>query len=58
MSMLHILLENKVLRNLSRKLFCFFTEKRKLAVNIDGDRPNSDYTKISVTEKSYDFVTF
>ncbi|RKU28715.1 hypothetical protein C6497_08120 [Candidatus Poribacteria bacterium] len=29
-----------------------------MPVNIDGDRPNSDYTKIGVTEKSYDFVTF
>ncbi|RKU29477.1 hypothetical protein C6497_06095 [Candidatus Poribacteria bacterium] len=58
MSMSHILLENKVLRNLSRVLFYFFTEKRKLAVNIDKDRPNSDYNKFGVTEKSYDFVTF
>ncbi|RKU28658.1 hypothetical protein C6497_07810 [Candidatus Poribacteria bacterium] len=47
-----------MLRNLSRKLFYSFIENRKLAVNIDGDRPNSDYTKIGVTEKSYDFVTF
>ncbi|RKU24660.1 hypothetical protein C6497_17760 [Candidatus Poribacteria bacterium] len=52
------LIRNKMLRNLSRELFYFFTEKRKLAVNIDGDRPNSDYTKIGVTEKCYDFVTF
>ncbi|RKU28330.1 hypothetical protein C6497_08915 [Candidatus Poribacteria bacterium] len=29
-----------------------------MAVNIDVDRPNSHYTKIGVTEKSYDFVTF
>ncbi|RKU28388.1 hypothetical protein C6497_09205 [Candidatus Poribacteria bacterium] len=47
-----------MLRNQSRDLFYFFIEIRKLAVNIDRDRPNSDYTKIRVTEKSYDFVTF
>ncbi|RKU27342.1 hypothetical protein C6497_11370 [Candidatus Poribacteria bacterium] len=45
-------------RNLSRELFYFFTEIRKLAVSIDRDRHNSDYKKIGVTEKSYDFVTF
>ena len=45
-------------RNPPNELFYFFIENHKLPVNIDGDRPNSDYTKIGVTEKSYDFVTF
>ncbi|RKU29236.1 hypothetical protein C6497_06615 [Candidatus Poribacteria bacterium] len=45
-------------RNSSRTLFYFLLQIRKLALNIGGYLPNSDYTKITVTEKSYDFVTF
>ncbi|RKU27412.1 hypothetical protein C6497_11740 [Candidatus Poribacteria bacterium] len=47
-----------MLKNPSRTLFYFFTQIRKLAINIGGYLPNSEYTKIEVTEKSYDFVTF
>ncbi len=54
----HILMENPVLRNPSRTLFYFLVQIRKLSLNIGGYLPNSDYTKITVTEKSYDFVTF
>ncbi|RKU30709.1 hypothetical protein C6497_03255 [Candidatus Poribacteria bacterium] len=42
----------------TKELFYFFTIIRKLAVNIGGYLPKSDSTKIGVTEKSYDFVTF
>ena len=54
----HILMRNSVLRYPSRKLFYFFTEIRKLPVNIYELLLYSVYTKIRVTEKSYDFVTF
>ena len=54
----HIL--NRKLRNMeySQRIFYFFTLIRKLALNIGGYLLNSEYTKIGVTEKSYDFVTF
>ncbi|RKU28753.1 hypothetical protein C6497_08315 [Candidatus Poribacteria bacterium] len=42
----------------NRSFFNFITQTRKLAVNIGGYLLNSDNTKIGVTEKSYDFVTF
>ncbi|RKU31070.1 hypothetical protein C6497_02730 [Candidatus Poribacteria bacterium] len=54
----HILPENSVLRNPSKTLFYIFTQIRKLSLNIGGYLLNSEYTKIGVTEKSYDFVTF
>ncbi|RKU25261.1 hypothetical protein C6497_16315 [Candidatus Poribacteria bacterium] len=54
----HILLGKRSVKKPIKRTFLFFYKNRKLAVNIDGDRPNSDYTKIWVTEKSYDFVTF
>ncbi|RKU26042.1 hypothetical protein C6497_14765 [Candidatus Poribacteria bacterium] len=47
-----------MLRNPSRVLFYFLAEIRKLAVNIGGYLLYSDYAKIGVTEKCYDFVTF
>ncbi|RKU26592.1 hypothetical protein C6497_13570 [Candidatus Poribacteria bacterium] len=47
-----------MLSNPSRILFYFLVQILKFAVNIDGYLPNSDITKIEVTEKSYDFVTF
>ena len=54
----HIL--NRKLRNMeyTLRIFYFFTIIRKLALNIGGYFPNSEYTKIGVTEKSYDLVTF
>ncbi|RKU28788.1 hypothetical protein C6497_08490 [Candidatus Poribacteria bacterium] len=54
----HIL--NWKLRNMeyTQRTFYFFTQIRKLALNIGGYFPNSEFTKIGVTEKSYDFVTF
>ncbi|RKU31521.1 hypothetical protein C6497_01620 [Candidatus Poribacteria bacterium] len=47
-----------MLRNPSKTFFNFLAQIRKLPLNIGGYSPDSDYTKIGVTEKSYDFVTF